>query len=235
MPIAKTEKARAALASRDPALGPRERQLLVMCDGAREASDLLNMLGPQVQTMLLGLIAGGYLVDLRHVPKGDLSQTGTFYPDQLEVSLPRSGNTRPAALPRSSQFAELSEPTTSSAPLVAQPAPVAKPAAAPAAPGAMGGAPRVKRSLAGSKMYMMDRLQLIRDPNASSHAVAIHTSDDSIELVDNLMGALMFIAAKSGVDYAKGISERLRMMLPEEHLVSLDHTEYQLFPQPLAA
>lgn len=58
---AKTELARSALAARDPALGPAERRLLILCDGKRPLDELTALLGPDTPGMLERLREQGFL------------------------------------------------------------------------------------------------------------------------------------------------------------------------------
>lgn len=58
---AKTELARTALAERDPALGPAERRLLILCDGKRPIDELTALLGPQTTERLQQLATAGFV------------------------------------------------------------------------------------------------------------------------------------------------------------------------------
>lgn len=193
MSLAKTEKARLALQSRSADLGPRERQLLILCDGRRKPGELLPLLGLDAQSLLERLLRDGYVVRLDGMPPGPerVSATGTF-----RVPAPA--------------------------------APIVVPA--PAAPA------RTRRSVAATKMYMIDMLQLLRDMDASSIAVSIQTSADEDELVAHVLGALRYIRRKSGPSYARRIAERLAEMLPEAYLPALAALVDQFEPaQPAGA
>jgi hypothetical protein len=193
MSLAKTEKARLALQSRSADLGPRERQLLILCDGRRKPGELLPLLGLDAQSLLERLLRDGYVVRLDGMPAGPerVSATGTF-----RVPAPA--------------------------------APIVVPAAATPA--------RTRRSVAATKMYMIDMLQLLRDMDASSIAVSIQTSADEDELVAHVLGALRYIRRKSGPSYARRIAERLAEMLPEAYLPALAALVDQFEPaQPAGA
>lgn len=58
---AKTELARTALAARDPALGPADRRLLILCDGKRPLDELTALLGPQTPEKLQQLAEAGFI------------------------------------------------------------------------------------------------------------------------------------------------------------------------------
>ena len=84
MPLAKTEKGRAALAVRGQ-LSTRERHIIILCDNKRNVDDFVKMMGIEVVADLLRLEDSGLIVtvtpDMQHV---DFSNTGTaiFLEDQ---------------------------------------------------------------------------------------------------------------------------------------------------------
>ena len=45
MRLAKTDRARAALQARDPAISVTERRVLILCDGQRGDADIVGLLG----------------------------------------------------------------------------------------------------------------------------------------------------------------------------------------------
>ena len=99
------------------------------------------------------------------------------------------------------------------------PTPVAALATAstPAAPRAAS-----RRSLAASKMYMIDMLQLQRDPESVSLRAEIQTSPSEEELVYRMMKGLRHLQAVAAASYARRIGDRLAEILPEPHLPRLD-------------
>lgn len=111
--------------------------------------------------------------------------------------------------------ASVAKPTLS----IVAPAPVPDPASAIAeSPRA---ASQSRRSLAASKMYMLDMLQLQRDPESVSLKAEIQTSPGEDELVYRLVQALRHIHAVASASYAQRVSERLAEILPEVHLPRL--------------
>lgn len=83
-------------------------------------------------------------------------------------------------------------------------------------------APKPRRSLVATKMYMIDMLQLMRDPDASSLAVSIQSSADEGELAYHLFDALRYIASRTEPSYAARIGERMAQVVPETYLVALE-------------
>lgn len=169
MSLAKTAKARAAMANRDEALSAQARQILVMCDGKRRLRELEALLGAECVAVIQQLIADGYL--------------------QESISPPATPQTAPAAEVRS------------------------------------------RRSIAATKMYMIDMLQLLRNVEASSLAVSLHTSADEHELVRTVQAALRFIREASGETYALRVYQRVIETVPEPHLPGLRSLGKELFPQ----
>lgn len=99
------------------------------------------------------------------------------------------------------------------------------PAAVGAAPakatGGTAGAPASRRSLAAAKMYMVDMLQLQRDPESVSLKADLQTSPSEDELVYRLGKALRHIGTIASASYAQRIAERVAEILPETHLPRL--------------
>lgn len=81
---------------------------------------------------------------------------------------------------------------------------------------------RSRRSLAATKLYMIDILHLVRSPDAAAHRLAIHTSRSADEVIEAVLKALHFIDAYSGRAYADKVHQQLQVTVPEEHLPRLD-------------
>lgn len=121
-------------------------------------------------------------------------------------------------------------------------APVAKPVLSIVAPAsntasAIVESPRTasRRSLAASKMYMLDMLQLQRDPESVSLKAEIQTSPGEDELVYRLVRALRHIQAVANASYAQRVSERLTEILPEAHLPRLASAPENATPRTLGS
>jgi len=78
-----------------------------------------------------------------------------------------------------------------------------------------------RRSLAASKMYLLDMLQLQRNAEAAELRAAIQCSDPT-HLIDTLFQALRMLVAASTQSYGERIVNRLAEILPEDTLPRLD-------------
>jgi hypothetical protein len=81
--------------------------------------------------------------------------------------------------------------------------------------------PGTRRSLAASKMYLLDMLQLQRNAEAAELRVAIQCSEPA-QLVDTLFQALRVLVGTSTQSYGERIANRLAEILPEETLPRLE-------------
>lgn len=102
----------------------------------------------------------------------------------------------------------------------------------PAAPAVA--APRNRRSIAATKMYVIGLLQLIREMEATSLAVSLHTSVSEDELMAYVVQALRFIEHRSGVSYARQVATRLAEIVPEGHLPILEALRAEWMLEPAA-
>jgi len=80
--------------------------------------------------------------------------------------------------------------------------------------------PRTRRSLAGTKMYIVDMLQLLRDMEASSMAVCVHSSQGEVEFIENVVLAARLIVAKCGPSYGLRVVNALLDTVPELHVAA---------------
>ena len=78
-----------------------------------------------------------------------------------------------------------------------------------------------RRSLAAAKMYIVDMLQLQRDPESVSLKAELQTSPSEDELVHRLGRSLRHLRTVASATYAQRIGERLAEILPEAHLPRL--------------
>ena len=79
-----------------------------------------------------------------------------------------------------------------------------------------------RRSLAASKMYLLDMLQLQRDAESISLRAEIQTSPSEEELTYRMMKGLRHLQAITTVGYARRVGDRLAEILPEAYLPKLD-------------
>jgi hypothetical protein len=85
-----------------------------------------------------------------------------------------------------------------------------------------------RRSLAGTKMYIVDMLQLLRDMDASSMAVSVHSSQGEMEFIENVVAAARFITEKCGPSYGLRVVNKLRETVPEVHLTAFHALAYDI-------
>jgi len=85
-----------------------------------------------------------------------------------------------------------------------------------------------RRSLAGTKMYIVDMLQLLRDMDASSMSVAVHSSQGEMEFIQNVTAAARLIAEKCGPSYGLRVVYKLREIVPEVHLSLLQALAFEI-------
>lgn len=97
--------------------------------------------------------------------------------------------------------------------------PEAAPAATPAAPRP---AAPARRSLAASKMYLLDMLQLQRTPEAAELLVTIQCTTDPSALIDALLHAVRELLQAGNASYGPRIAARLSETLPEPALPRLE-------------
>ena len=173
------------------ALTPRERQLLLLADGRRSRHDLAQLLGAASDALLQRLLLDGYLV-----------------------------RAAPAAA-SAHGWARAGEPQAQAATPPRASAPAHGPGPAPAMAATDAPAQGARRSLAGSKMYMVGLLQMLRDNEAAALAVGLHGAQDGGQLRHGLVGSLLFLHRRSGADYAARVTARLLEVLPHDALEPL--------------
>jgi len=166
MLLIKTEIGKLALQNRDPTLSPKDRQLLILCNGSRSASSLCSLMGNDTVEALHRLMEAGFVKAV--------------------------GSTSHVA------------------------AVVAKPERKPD-PSKSG--PR--RSLAGTKMYIMDMLQLMRDMDASALSVSLHTSANEAEFIEHVIAGARLIYQRRGISYGNRVLEKLLEIAPHAHVPAL--------------
>jgi hypothetical protein len=116
----------------------------------------------------------------------------------------------------------LADRDAKTAPTATQPpapsyAPSPSPASSPTASGSAG--PR--RSLAASKMYLLDMLQLQRTPEAAELRTAIQCATGPAEQVEALLHAVRELLLSNATSYGPRVAARLAEILPEEALPRL--------------
>ncbi len=79
-----------------------------------------------------------------------------------------------------------------------------------------------RRSLAATKMYTMDMLQLLRDMEASGMAVSLHTSESEAAFMANVFLAVRLISVKSGPSFALRVLAKLQEIVPQPYVAGVD-------------
>lgn len=107
---------------------------------------------------------------------------------------------------------------------------VISPEAKPCLPAPPVAAPKItsRRSLAATKMYIVDMLQLMRDMDASAMAVSVHTSANEDEFLAHLLASARLISQKSGVSYRERVISKLCEIAPEPFVPHLERLEADL-------
>ncbi len=213
MRLHKTAKARDALMRNGPELSQAERRILILCDGRRSQADVIRMLGESSGDSLRLLQAQGFL-----------SPTVDGAPEGATIGAPSTSPWRRIGLgwlggDRGERSSPVPEPQDSAHP---QPDPAT--VHADLSPGLQAPPARRsgRRSLAASKMYLIDMLQLQRTPEASALAVDIQMAPDEQALVARLLDALDHIHSVAKPSLAMRIAERLLEVLPEAYLGLLE-------------
>ena len=199
MPLNKSDKGRNALLDRSGGMSMLERRALILCDGKRGREQLVGMLGPDILPGLERLLREGYLVD------------GT-------TARPAASKPLLSIVPPSIVAPSIVSPSMAPAPGAADPVASTPTPADIAMPRP---APQSRRSLAAAKMYIVDMLQLQRDPESVSLKAELQTSPSEDELVHRLGRSLRHLRTVASATYAQRIGERLAEILPEAHLPRL--------------
>jgi hypothetical protein len=231
MSLAKTEKAKIMLSRRDGGLSAKERQILIMCNASRSYDDFVKLFGSDVELTLDRLIRGALIMDVqpREIQDhGALSQTGTFYSSELKSSdrmrfEPQDAQTPSFFAPLAEGASPTSKASSASAPTSNRGKSSTEPASQkPSVEAARGDTKiRGRRSIAASKMYIVNLLQLHRDLDASTLTLNLHTSEDEEQLFACILASLHYISAKAGSEYCRRVCSQLEGTLPEAHLPGL--------------
>ena len=192
MLLNKTEKAREALGAGPSAgLALQDRRILILTDGKRSLNQVMAMLGADILPAIDRLMREGYITR-----------------DDVVAASPATA-ARPPAL--GSAVTGLLRAATEA--VQARTEQIR--AATPRPP------PGTRRSLAASKMYLLDMLQLQRSAEAAELRAAIQCSEPA-QLVDTLFQALRVLVGTSTPSYGERIVNRVAEMLPEESLPRLE-------------
>lgn len=191
----KTELARQTLETHSRVLGMRERRLLILCDGRRDLDELKQLFGEDVATLLIQLVAAGYLAVAP-------------LPSSRAATPARAAAPAPAPHP-------LPPPLPHAAPApAAPPIPAAVANAADAGPPAPAHVPR--RPVLAARVYLVDVLELQRDDESLAHRQRLQSRLDEPALFQAMAQALAFLRTRVAPSLLARIHERLVEVLPEE-------------------
>lgn len=227
MLLHKTEQARAALSdTKSGALSLHERRILILTDGKRSINDLMAMLGHDILGDIDALMRAGYLT------AGDApaarAATGAGLGQRLREAASRL---RPAGA--EAESATTPSDITPAASSNASPAASSIPAAPAATPAASRTASR--RSLAASKMYVMDLLQMQRDLGIAECRTEIQCAQDETATVVALLDGVRHLIPLVSTGMAGRILARLDEVLPEPYLPALRALQSELTGKPVLA
>ena len=220
MLLNKTDKARDALGAGPSAgLALQDRRILILTDGRRSLNQVMAMLGPDILPAIDRLMRDG------SITQDDIAATRTS-----AARTPALGGAVTGLLRAATEAVQArTEQIRAATPATSAPTPEAAPiTVAPASPqiAAAAAAPRpspgTRRSLAASKMYLLDMLQLQRNAEAAELRAAIQCSEPA-HLVDTLFQALRMLVGVSTPSYGERIVNRLAEILPEETLPRLEN------------
>lgn len=190
----------------------RERQLLVLADGRRDEDELAGLLGGDIEELVTRMVFDGYLV---RVAPGARNTAGSARAARPVFPAEE------AQAPTRSLNSGLTDSQAPSSRFVDSRAPAVSGGDASSTAARATAAPKPRRSRAASKMYMVGLMQMLRDPEASALAAAMHGAQDASELRYWVVRCLVFIHAGLGPDYAARVTARVLEVFPQEELPSL--------------
>jgi hypothetical protein len=229
MLLHKTDLARTALAdTRSGALSLHQRRILILADGRRCVDDLIAMLGAGILGEIDALLRAGYLAaddvpatDIARKPGRDARSTPARGPVQAVAALVRTGARMREAVSTASPAAQTPAPTTSAAPACAEDTSNATSAS--------------RRSLAASKMYVMDLLQMQRDLEMAEARTEIQCAQGEAATVVAVLDGVRRLIPRVSAGMSTRILERLGDILPDPYLPALRALESEITGRPVLA
>ena len=210
MLLNKTEKGREVLGAGPSAgLALQDRRILILTDGERTLNQVMAMLGANILPAIDRLMREGYIT------RDDVVAASPA----TAARPPALGGAATGLLRAATEAVQArTEPIHAAAPITVAPTSPQNATTVAAAPRPPSG---TRRSLAASKMYLLDMLQLQRSAEAAELRAAIQCSEPA-QLVDTLFQALRVLVGTSTQSYGERIVNRLAEMLPEETLPRLE-------------
>ncbi|GAB3755362.1 hypothetical protein [Lysobacter olei] len=219
MLLAKTEKARTAIQSRDAALSAQERHILIVSNGQRSLNDIVSMLGPTALAPIDRLLREGYLQAAAEERTTDRMTAAAGQGMNTLLRASRDLASRVQERAQAAIEAVVAAPAPAAQAPVMPPSPTERVATLPPPPPpAPAPAPHTgpRRSLAAAKMYMLDMLQLQRSVEAATLKVAIQSSSSGEETLPHLVDSLRHLRTVAAPSYYTRIAARLEEVLPED-------------------
>ncbi len=252
MLLNKTEKARAALAhASSAALSPHQRRILILTDGKRTLNDVMTLLGKNILTAVDGLIREGYIAEVALPEQAPIAIAqrarglGSLLRTASDAVQSRVEQTMFSANPTAKTLsAEMTEATVRRAiptqPVTATATSLTRAHAISHLPAATTDSrsdrlPKNRRSLAASKMYVLDMLQLRRDVRMAECRSEIQCAQDEVSTAVALLDGVRQLLYFTGPSYGQRVLGRLGEILPEEFLPALCALESELTGRPVLA
>ncbi len=232
MLLHKTERARAALSdTRSGDLSLHHRRILILTDGKRSINDLMAMLGNDILGDIDALMRAGYLATAdaqgaRGGASGASGANGLGQRLREAASRLRAASDDGVATPAQSGMA---------APAAALPAESATIATATASAATPAAPATTRRSLAASKMYVMDLLQMQRDLRIAECRTEIQCAQDETAAVVALLDGVRHLMPLVSASMATRILARLDEVLPEPWLPALRALQSEVTGKPVLA
>ena len=198
-------------------LALQDRRILILTDGKRSLNQVMAMLGADILPAIDRLMREGYITRDDAVAANPATAARPPALGGAVTGLLRAATEAVQARTEQIRAATPATPAIGAAPITVAPTSphIATTASAPRPPSG------TRRSLAASKMYLLDMLQLQRSTEAAELRAAIQCSEPA-QLVDTLFQALRVLVGTSTPSYGERIVNRVAEMLPEESLPRLE-------------
>lgn len=224
MRLHKTEQARAALATeKNAGLSLPQRRILILTDGKRSIDDIMTMLGSEILSEIDGLIRAGYLstTDSASQRPQAVAALGQLW--RSVAAKVRQDDAADSPIDPSTAIVSVAAATRT-------PTPAQQPQSHPRS-----AAPATRRSLAASKMYVMDLLQLQRDLRMVECRAEIQCADGEAATAVALLNGVRQMIGLVAPSYANRVIARLDETLPEAFLPALRALESEITGKPVLA
>lgn len=232
MRLHKTDQARLALATeKNAGLSLPQRRILILTDGKRSIEDIMTMLGSEILPEIDGLIRSGYLSTAESAPQRPQAVAALGQLWRSVAAKVRQDDVADSPIDPSTAIVSVAATTRAPAPpQQPQSQPQSQPQPQPRKP-----APATRRSLAVSKMYVMDLLQLQRDLRMAECRAEIQCADGEVATAVALLDGVRQMLTLVAPSYASRVIARLDETMPEEFLPALRALESEITGKPVLA